>query len=89
MDLVGQQEHKFQDFLLQTMGDDLILLGAWEPVMTAERVISRVFVPVDATVDQMVIVKVRNLYYRSMSREVSFCARGETKSARSTSYHKT
>ena len=35
MDLVDQQEHKFQDFLLQTMGDDLILLGAWEPVMTA------------------------------------------------------
>lgn len=80
MDLVDQQEHKFQDFLLQTMGDDLILLGAWEPVMTAERVISCVFVAVDPTVDQMVVVKVRNLY-SSTSREVYFCARGKTKSA--------
>ena len=39
--------------MLQTMGDDLTLLGEWEAIMTAERMLSRVFVPVDPTVDQM------------------------------------
>jgi len=43
------------------MGDDLTLLGEWEAIMTAERMLSRVFVPVDPTVDQMVIVKERTV----------------------------
>ena len=44
---------------INTMGDmDVVIVGSWQAVLIAERVLTRVFVPRGALVDEMVVLKV-------------------------------
>ena len=44
---------------INTMGDmDVVVVGSWQAVLIAERVLTRVFVPRGALVDEMVVLKV-------------------------------